>query len=57
MKVAIITLHAINNYGSVLQALATERIFIDLGLDVETIDYVRETAQLDSAWKIMKYGG
>jgi len=57
MKVANITLHAINNYGSVLQTLATERIFQDLGCEVETIDYVRETAQLDSVWKILKYGG
>lgn len=57
MKVANITLHAINNYGSVLQTLATERIFEQLGCEVETIDYVRETAQLDSFLKILKYGG
>lgn len=57
MKVANITLHAINNYGSVFQSVATERIFESLGCDVETIDYIRETAQLDSLWKILKYGG
>lgn len=57
MKVANITLHAINNYGSVLQTLATEKIFEDLGCEVETIDYIRETAQLDSCWNILKYGG
>lgn len=57
MKVLNITLHAIDNYGSVLQALATEYIFRQLGCEVETIDYVRETAQLDSCYKILKYGG
>lgn len=57
MKVANITLHAINNYGSVFQTLATEKIFESLGCEVETIDYIRETAQLDSCWKILRYGG
>lgn len=54
MKVANITLHAIDNYGSVLQTLATERIFEQLGCEVLTIDYVRETAQMNSVWKILK---
>lgn len=57
MKVLNITLHAIDNYGSVLQALATEVIFRKLGFEVETVDYVRETAQLDSCYKILQYGG
>ena len=57
MKIEIITLHAINNYGSVFQTYATERIFKDLGYDVETIDYIRETAQLNSIRQIIKYGG
>ncbi len=56
-NVANITLHAINNYGSVLQTLATEKIFESLGCEVETIDYVRETAQLDTLLKIVRYGG
>lgn len=53
MKVAIITLHAINNYGSVLQTLATEKLFQKLGCEVVTIDYIRETARLDSIWKVL----
>lgn len=57
MKVANITLHAINNYGSVFQTFATEKIFESLVCEVETIDYIRETAQLDSFWKIIKHGG
>ena len=57
MKVANITLHAINNYGSVYQTLATEHLFEQMGCEVETIDYVRETAQCDTVWKILRYGG
>lgn len=57
MKVANITLHAINNYGSVFQSLATERLFEQLGCEVETIDYIRETAQCNTIWKILRYGG
>lgn len=46
MKVANITLHAIDNYGSVLQTYATEYIFRMLGCEVITIDYVRKTARM-----------
>lgn len=50
-------MHAINNYGSVLQTLATEKLFQDLGCEVITIDYIKETAQLNSICNILKYGG
>lgn len=53
MKVANITLQAINNYGSVLQTFATEQVFRQIGCDVFTINYIRETARLDSFWKIL----
>lgn len=42
MKIALITLHAIKNYGSVLQTLATQEIFKRYGYDVEVINYIRE---------------
>lgn len=42
MKVALITLHAVKNYGSVLQTLATQEIFKEFGCDVELINYIRE---------------
>lgn len=42
MKVALITLHAIKNYGSVLQTLATQEIFKEYGCDVKLINYIRE---------------
>lgn len=43
-KVVNITLHAINNYGSVFQTQATEYLIELLGYECETIDFVRETA-------------
>jgi hypothetical protein len=38
-KVAIITIHAIKNYGSALQALATQELVKKLGFDPVIIDY------------------
>ncbi len=43
MKVAVTTLHRVHNYGSVLQAYATQRIFEKLGHEAVIVDYV--TAQ------------
>lgn len=40
MKIAIITLHRVYNYGSVLQAYATQRVFEKHGYDVKIIDYI-----------------
>ena len=40
MKISIITLHRVYNYGSVLQAYATQRIFENMGCRVEVIDYI-----------------
>lgn len=42
MKAAVITRHAITNYGSLFQAIATEKLFDELGFECETIDYVRD---------------
>ena len=42
MKVAVITRHAIINYGSLLQAFATQQVIESLGHECEIIDYVRE---------------
>jgi hypothetical protein len=43
MKIAVVTLHRVFNYGSVLQAHATQKILEELGHEVEIVDYV--TAQ------------
>lgn len=40
MKVGIITLHRVYNYGSALQAYATQRYFERLGYDAFVIDYI-----------------
>lgn len=42
MKVAIITLHRVYNYGSALQAYATQRVFEKQDCDVQIIDYITE---------------
>ena len=41
MKAAVITRHAVSNYGSLLQALATQKAIEKLGVECEIIDYVR----------------
>lgn len=42
MKVGVVTLHRVFNYGSALQAFATQIILEKLGCDVEIIDYITE---------------
>ena len=53
MKVALITLHAIKNYGSVLQTYATQRVLLKKGHEVEIINYIREKnldSNLSNTW-------
>ena len=40
MRVAIVTLHRVYNYGSVLQAYATQKLFEKRGHDAIIIDYI-----------------
>ncbi len=47
MKIALITMHAVKNYGSALQTYATQQVLEDAGLDVEIINYIRKK-NLDS---------
>lgn len=42
MKVAVITRHAVFNYGSLLQTIATEASIEKLGYECEIIDYQRD---------------
>lgn len=39
MKIDVITMQAVYNYGSALQTYATQKLFANLGYDVEIIDY------------------
>lgn len=41
MKVQIITRHAVPNYGSFLQAYATQQAFEECGAEVEILNYIR----------------
>lgn len=43
MKVGIITFHAVYNYGAVLQAYSLQKVFSDLQVESEIIDFRRET--------------
>lgn len=45
MKVKIITRHAVANYGSILQAFATQKAVEKLGYESEIINYVRYDEQ------------
>lgn len=42
MRVAVITRHAVTNYGSLLQALATQITIEKMGHSCEIIDYIRD---------------
>lgn len=42
MKVELITLHRVTNFGSLLQTYATQKSLEQLGYDAETIDFVPE---------------
>ncbi len=42
-KITVITLQNIRNYGSALQALATQEMFRQLGCEVDFINYVRNS--------------
>ena len=45
MKIDVITLHAVKNYGSVLQAFATKKLFESYGHQVKIINYVKEESK------------
>ena len=51
IKIDVITLHAVQNYGSVLQTLATQEILRQHGCDVTIIDYVREDVRYENLVK------
>ena len=44
-KITIITLQNVRNYGSVLQALATQHVFEEMGLEVDFINYYKKGRQ------------
>lgn len=47
MKIAVITMHAVKNYGSTLQTYATQKVLEEKGMEIEIINYIRKK-NLDS---------
>lgn len=41
-KVSVITRHAITNYGSLLQSLATQKMIEKMGYECEIVNYIRD---------------
>ena len=48
MKIELLTLQCIKNYGSVLQTYATEKILNEFFQEVETIRFVRDDSADDN---------
>lgn len=46
LKVALITRHAISNYGSLLQTIATQNVITNLGYECLIIDYIRRNESI-----------
>lgn len=55
MKIDIITLHRVRNYGSSLQTLATQNYIKNMGCEVEVIDYYPERYSTAGLLKRLKY--
>ena len=52
--VSLLTLHRTGNYGSVLQALATQLVLEDMGFDVTVVDYYPNRNKISSMLKGLK---
>ncbi len=53
LKASIITLHRVKNYGSVLQAYATQCLLEDLGFQAEIVDYISPRLQDRNARRLL----
>lgn len=53
MKVSVITLHTVDNYGSVMQTYATQQVLKECGYDVEFVDYWRKDNLIENRAKKM----
>lgn len=53
-RIAVITLHRTANYGSVLQALATQTVLERMGYEVEVVDYYPERSTIKSMLRGLK---
>lgn len=53
-KIGLVTIYDVPNYGTVLQAYATKRIFENMGCEVTTIQYTRKNAWVRSRYLMTK---
>lgn len=56
MKIDLITLHAVQNYGSVLQAYATQELFKEHGAEVTVINFARDVVKYENLKKVWGKG-
>ena len=56
MRIDLITLHAVQNYGSVLQAFATQKLLEAHGCEVTVIDYIRENIRPENTLRYRSGG-
>lgn len=56
MKLAVITRHAIINYGSLFQTMATQQLLKAVGADCKIIDYIRDTESYRNQEKTLLKG-
>lgn len=56
IKIDLITLQGVQNYGSVLQAFATQTVFEELGAQVTVINYVKEANRWDNVSRNWSHG-
>lgn len=54
-KVYVITLQNVRNYGSALQAVATQKVFEELGCDVKFFDYYKSLEDIGFVKRAMGY--
>lgn len=56
MRIDVITLHAVQNYGSVLQAYATQKLLEEHGADVRIIDFARDVVKYENLAEVWSKG-
>lgn len=56
MKVSLITLQAVKNYGSVLQTYATQEFLKRFGLEIEVVNYIKPDSTDNMLLKTWTYG-
>ncbi|WP_322153450.1 polysaccharide pyruvyl transferase family protein [Paratractidigestivibacter sp.] len=56
IRIDLITLQGVQNYGSVLQALATQALFEDLGAEVMVVNFVKEANRWENISRTWSHG-